>query len=207
MRTVPACAIAILALFAAIDSSPAAPATPKLAVVTLDPHARQLREDFNATSGSVRLLMIVDPTCGICLRGLADIDDALLAKTDDARLEAFVVHTSVLGAEVKDVAPAAELLHNARVRHYWDPDGAFGREVTRSLELKRGDKPVFAWDVWMVYDAGASLPAEGVPQPALFMHQLPPLRGQPGRPFLDGQVFSAKAHELLARLRAPAAAK
>jgi len=96
---------------------------------------------------------------------------------------------------------------NSHVRHYWDPSGNFGREVSKSLRLKHGAEEVYAWDVWMVYDAGANLSANGVPAPALFMHQLPKLRGQPGRPLLDGDAFAAKARELLARLPATARTK
>jgi hypothetical protein len=182
----------------ASDNAPAASAPMK--VITLDPHASQLRADFNAATGSVRLLLLVDPACSVCLRGLADVNDALLEDLDDPRVQTFVVHTDVIGGKSSDVAPAAGLVQNRNVRHYWDPTGKFGKEVTQSLQLKRGAQDVYAWDVWMIYDGKAQLAAEGVPAPALFMHQLPPLKNQPGRPLLDGEVFAAKARELLSRL-------
>jgi hypothetical protein len=193
------CLLAIgLAACTLSSSAPAAAtATP---VVTLDDHATQLRADFNRARGSVRLLLIVDPACSVCLRGMDDVNQALLAKVDDPRLQTFVVHTSVIGGEAKDVVPASGLMTNARVRHYWDPSGNFGRDVSKSLRLKHGTETVYAWDVWMIYDARANLSANGVPAPALFMHQLPKLRGQPGRPLLDGDAFAAKARELLAGL-------
>jgi len=200
------CLLAV-GLAACTISSSAPAAAPAATVVTLDDHATQLRTDFNRARGSVRLLLIVDPACSVCLRGMDDVNGALLAKVDDPRLQTFVVHTSVIGGEAKDVVPASGLMTNSHVRHYWDPSGNFGREVSKSLRLKHGAEEVYAWDVWMVYDAGANLSANGVPAPALFMHQLPKLRGQPGRPLLDGDAFAAKARELLARLPATARTK
>src|SRR5687768_12486096 len=185
---------------AACTLSNDAPAATASQVVTLDAHATQLRTDFNKATGSVRLLLIVDPACSVCLRGLDDVNKALLDQVDDSRLHTFVVHTSVIGGKAKDVPPAAELLTNAHVRHYWDQSGNFGREVSKSLKLERGDEAVYAWDVWMIYDDRATLPAIGVPAPALFMHQLPKLRGQPGRPLLDGAEFATEARVLLAKL-------
>lgn len=64
--------------------------TPSFTVMDAD--AEQLREDFNRAQGSVRLLFVVDPVCPGCLRGLDDLNEALLSKTHDPRLQTFVVH-------------------------------------------------------------------------------------------------------------------
>lgn len=171
-------------------------------VVVLDDQATQLRADFNAARGSVRLLLIIDPACSVCLRGLDDVNATLLAKVNDPRLQTFVVHTSVIGAEEKHVAPAAQLLTNARVRHYWDPSGNVGRAISESLLLRRDDDVVYAWDVWMIYDHAALMGDTGMPVPELFMHQLPKLRDQADKPFLDADMFASKAMSLLAALPA-----
>ncbi len=192
-------AFAVLGLVACTASDTAPAGETALKPTQLDEHASQLRADFNQAIGAVKLLLIVDPACSVCLRGLAEVDEALLAAIDDPRLQTFVVHTSVIGGTDKDVAPAAELMHNRHVRHYWDPTGNFGREVSESLQLKRGEKSVYAWDVWMIYGSEAELPARGAPAPVLFMHQLPALRGHADKPFLDADVFAAKARALLAK--------
>ena len=75
------------------------------AYTVLDDNATQLREDFNKTKGTVRLLFVVDPICPGCLRGLDDMDQALLKKTSDPRLQTFVVHVPVLGAKAKTSLP------------------------------------------------------------------------------------------------------
>jgi hypothetical protein len=178
----------------------AADPAPAPSVIALGDDARQLREDFNQAQGSIRLVLVVDPACSVCLRGMADVNEALLATTTDPRLQTFVVHVPVIGATAKDVPPSMELLHNPHVRHYWNASGSVGHQVSVALQLKRGEKPVYAWDVWMIYGADAAWPAGAPPTPALFMHQLPALRGQPERPFLDSAAFAAKARDLLARL-------
>jgi len=40
-------------------------------LVVLGEDLRQLKDDFNANRGRVRLLFLSGPTCGICLRGMA----------------------------------------------------------------------------------------------------------------------------------------
>lgn len=184
-------------------TSPASPSS----VTVLNDDASQLREDFNRAEGSVRLVLIVDPVCAVCLRGMADVNDALLTTTTDARLQTFVVHVPVLGATAKDVPPSMELMHNPNVHHYWNPSGSFGRQVQDAFHLAHDGKPVYAWDVWMIYAADATWPAGTVSAPALFMHQLSTLSGQPGRPFLDKDAFAAKARALLSSLPPAPAAK
>ena len=151
MRPSIAAQIGIAALFAISAGAYATdtPATP--AYATLDETGAQLREDFNRASGSVRLLFVVDPVCAACLRGLDDLNRELLATTDDSRLQTFVVHVPVIGAEAKDITAASQRLQNSNVHHYWNPSGSFGRQLAKAAGLKRGGAPVYAWDVWLIY--------------------------------------------------------
>lgn len=165
--------------------------------------AEQLREDFNRARGSIRLLFVVDPVCPGCLRGLDDVNKALLAKTHDPRLQTFVVHVPVIGAEAQDVAPAAELLENAQVRHYWNPDGSFGRELAEAVGLESDDEPVYAWDVWLIYGPEATWDGALPPEPAHLMHQLYALQDSEKFPHLDREVFAQEVQQLLAQLPPP----
>ena len=203
LRAAVSTVVVLLALGAA--SFPAAgkdlPQTGSTQVIALDDNASQLREDFNRAKGSVRLLLIVDPICPTCLRGMADVDAALLGKTRDPRLQTFIVHMPVIGAKATDVMPATELLHNPNVHTYWNASGNFGRLAGNALQLRQGDKAVYAWDVWIVYGPDAVWQS-GPPTPALLMHQLPTL---PRQQFLDADAFAATAQALLNQL--PARAK
>jgi hypothetical protein len=172
------------------------------AYTILDETGSQLRDDFNRAKGSVRVLFVVDPVCPGCLRGLDDLNKALLSNTQDPRLQTFVVHVPVLkpSAKAKDVPPAAELLHNAHVHHYWNPSGSFGRELSEAVGLKRGDEPVYAWDVWLIYGPESTWNGASPPKPRRLMHQLRALQGSTEFPHLDSKVFAREVHQLLAQL-------
>jgi hypothetical protein len=165
----------------------------------LNEGAAQLREDFNAAKGSVRLLFVVDPICPGCLRGLDDMNKSLLSKTDDPRLQTFVVHVPVLtpAPDAEDVPEAATLLHNEHVQHYWNPSGSFGWELAAAAGLKDGDETVYAWDVWLIYGPDVTWDETNPPQPHRLMHQLRQLAGSEFPP-LDSEAFAKEVQQLLA---------
>ncbi len=179
------------------SSSAAAPATP---YTELDDQSSQLREEFNRSKGLVRLLFVVDPACGGCLRGMDDVNKDLLATTDDPRLRTFVVHVPVIGATENDVAPSMKLLQNPNVKHYWNASGAFGHELAKAVGLKRGEELVYAWDVWLIYGPEATWEGTSPPRPRRLMHQLRALQGSKEFPQLDSDTFAREVHQLLAQL-------
>jgi hypothetical protein len=168
----------------------------------LDSGAAQLRADFNAARGSVRALFVVDPICPGCLRGLDDMNKDLLSKTNDPRLQTFVVHVPRMNPPPKetDVREAAKLLRNDYVHHYWNPSGSFGRELSNGLGLRVDGKDVYAWDVWLVYGPDTVWDGELPPKPEYLMHQLWDL-GSTDFPRFDSKVFAQKVHQLLATAR------
>jgi hypothetical protein len=169
------------------------------AYALIDDSGGQLRRDFNQARGSVRLLFAVDPVCPTCLRGLADLDDALLAGTQDPRLQVFVVHEPVIGGTADRIRGAAGLLHNPHVHHYWNASGGFGRLLGQAVGLKRDGQDVYAWDVWMIYGPDAEWGDAGPPQPLRLMHQLPPLQN-PAYTYLDSKAFAQDVRAQLAAL-------
>ena len=95
--------------------------------VVLGEDLQQLKDDFNANEGRVRLMFLSGPTCGICLRGMADLNDAFIAASqNDERLVTFVVHVPALGAREEHVADTIPLLNGPRVHHYWEETGIIG---------------------------------------------------------------------------------
>lgn len=151
------------------------------APITIGANDSALRDAFNQARGSVRLVFLIDPSCSYCLRGLADLDKALLSHHDSNRsLRTIVVHVPVVGAKQADTANTCKLVHNRYVKHYWDPSGDTGRVFSTGLGLKdRNGAAVYAWDVWLVYGADAEWVGVKPPQPDLLMHHLPNLEGYP----------------------------
>ena len=177
------------------------PDAARASVATLDDQDQPLRDDFNRDRGNVRLMFLVDPICPGCLRGLADMDRDLLSQLpSSARVKVYVVHEPVIGATSKDVPGAAGLLHTTLARHYWNPSGAFGRHVSDALGLRKGDRPVHAWDVWMIYSPDAVWTDAAPPHPQRLMHQLWDLTSNPNFPFLDSKTFAKEVRSLIAAM-------
>jgi hypothetical protein len=166
--------------------------------VLLNGADQPLRDDFNRDQGFVRLMLLVDPRCPECLRGLADTGDDVLAKLPTgARIKVYVVHEPVIGGTDKDIPAAAELLHTTLARHYWNPTGDFGRQMSQVLGLLHGSRQVYAWDIYMIYPPKIVWSDQDPPQPSFMMHQLPGLDNQKFPPW-DAKVFARKVNETLA---------
>lgn len=160
--------------------------------IVMDESLAELRADFNAATGSVRLVFISGPTCGICLRGLADLNRELLGKNRDPRLRTFVVHVPTLDAGEQDARNSTVLIDNPYTRHYWEDTGIIGKHYQEVLDID-----YYAWDVWFIYGPDAKWERRLPPEPDFWMHQLAPL---PDETYLDAEVFAAHTSELLAQL-------
>ena len=154
---------------------------------------RQLKEDFNANEGRVRLLFLSGPTCGICLRGMADLNDEFIAASqNDDRLVTFVVHVPALGAREEHVASTIPLLDGPRVHHYWDPSGVIGSHFTDVMDVN-----MYVWDFWTIYGTQARWEGTLPPKPNYFEHQL---GGFPRAKMLNAERFGVEAAKFIDRV-------
>ncbi len=173
--------------------------------VRLDASASALKEAFNESSGSVRLLFVVDPICPACLRGAEELNRTVLApNSGDKRLRTFVVHVPVIGAKEIDARRTCKLLTHGQVTHYWDGAGDFGRTLASALALKtkKGD-PVYAWDVWLLYGAETKWTDTLPPRPRKMMHQLNALSEGSSYDFFDANEFALQVGSALKNLNSP----
>jgi len=184
---------ALLALmpFAALPAD-----APQKPYVVLDKSLSQLRADFNANVGKVRMLYIVGPTCGICLRGMSDLQEAVYSKKgDDPRMVTFVIHVPTLGAHEANVGPASRLTSNRHTTQYWEETGITGRVMQQVMGVDK-----YVWDFWTIYGPKAVWSDERLPPlPDFWQHQL---NGLPADKKLDANVFAAKLDEFLAQIPA-----
>lgn len=168
--------------------------------VVMGEDLRQLKDDFNANAGRVRLLFINGPTCGICLRGMADLNDAFIAASQgDGRLVTFVVHVPALGAREEHVAATIPLLQGPRIHHYWEDSGIIGQHFSEVMESE-----MYVWDFWMIYGSEARWDGLLPPAPDYYEHQLGVtsgrFRGFPREKVLDAERFAAEAARYVARV-------
>jgi hypothetical protein len=108
-------------------------------------------------------------------------------------LKVYVVWVPMLGAAEQNVPEATGLATDARVRHYWDGENVLGTAYQSALGLSGP-----AWDVYMLFGGTATWSGSIPPVPAYWMHQL---GGVTSAPFLDPDLFAAKAESLLALAR------
>lgn len=163
--------------------------------IVMDESLAKLKRDFNAAAGNVRLLFLSGPTCGICLRGLSDLNAALLGGNTDPRLRTFVVHVPTLSANASDAKNSMALIDNPYTRHYWEETGVIGRLYQEAMNMD-----YYAWDMWFAYGPNVRWEGKLPPEPDFWMHQLGPL---PDDKYLDAEVFAARVNEMLAALPPP----
>lgn len=168
--------------------------TGKPAYITLDRELTQLKADFNAMADKYRLVFISGPSCGICLRGMDDLNESIVASLqNDPRIHTLVVYVPTLGARERHVVSAVPLMQGPRINHYWDEEGGSGVEFQQALGI-----PMYAWDVWMMYAPGALWePGSEPPAPVFWQHQLP---GLPLDLKLDADKFAVEITARLAEL-------
>ena len=142
------------------------------AYFTLEEGLARLKADFNAADEKLRLVFVSGPSCGICLRGLDDLNRSIVESLQsDPRVRTFVIHVPTLGAEEKHVRAAIPLMTGPGVSHYWDKEGNSGLKFQHTLDI-----PMYAWDVWMIYAPGQVWEADSAPPaPVFWQHQLPGL--------------------------------
>ena len=165
--------------------------------VVMGEDLKQLIDDFNANQGRVRLLFLNGPTCGICLRGMADLNDEFIAESqNDDRLVTFVVHVPTMGAKEHHAADSIPLLNGPRVHHYWEESGIIGQHFAEVMDVD-----MYVWDFWAIYGPDAVWEGTLPPVPDYYEHQLGvtsgKFRGFPKDRVLDAERFAAETGKRL----------
>jgi hypothetical protein len=163
--------------------------------VVMGEELQQLKDDFNANRGRVRLVFLSGPTCGICLRGMADLNDEFIADVqNDDRLVTFVVHVPTMGAKEHHAADSIPLLNGPRVHHYWEESGIIGQHYSEVMGVR-----MYVWDFWTIYGPDAVWQGTLPPVPDYYEHQLGVTsggsRGFPKDRVLDAERFASETRK------------
>ena len=150
--------------------------------------AQTLREAFNADIGTVRVIALVSPTCGACLRGAADLQADVFARIGDRRLRGYIVWVPKLDGHESNVPEATHTVADPRAAHFWDADGYLVHAYDPVLGLGQD-----AWDVYLLYGPDARWSTDQPPAPGYWMHQLSGVNGLT----LDARAFADHTRTLL----------
>jgi hypothetical protein len=166
-----------------------APPAPPLTVLAAA--GDELKAAFNRDAGKVRLVLLVSPTCPVCLISARVTERYVLDRIPDPRLRVYVVWGPMLGEETEADARAATVhVPDGRARHFWTAGSAVAAAFAPPLGL--AGQP--AWDTFQLFPAGARW-GDAVPAPVYFMHVNKPL--PPERRF-NGEKLAEQVRGALA---------
>ncbi len=151
-----------------------------------------LQEVFNQDTGHVRMVALLSPSCGYCIKGYRYMRK-ILDEVQDERLKMYVVWEPMLSGDSKKLA--ARMSRKAKdprmVYQAWDNERVTGKTWQASMDL-----PGIAWDVYFLYGPDTEWGDNGPSQPDYWQHQ-----GAGGQEnWLDYEKLKAKVEEMLAQV-------
>lgn len=193
VKSVTAALTALVTLGAPLEP-PEAPLVPapvsRAELVDLQDFA-SFRAVFEEHRGDVRLVALLSPTCGYCIKGYRYMR-RLLEEISDPRLKMIVVWESMLSGDSRDIAVRQtrrgtdpRILYQA-----WDPENLTGEVWAGVMNI---GSP--AWDVYFLYGPDATWSPDAPTTPAYWQHQ-----GAGGREnWLNYDELKAQIEQLLQR--------
>lgn len=101
-----------------------------VAVVSLEGGLEPLRRDFEAAAGKPRLLLLLSPVCGGCVRAAEALSEIQQTGGVPDDLPIFVVWLPMVEGDSEAAAvESAKLLPASQVHHYYDPERTLGRRM------------------------------------------------------------------------------
>lgn len=113
---------------------------------------QQLKSAFNGHSKMPRAIVLLSPTCPMCIRGAKWFQQEVLENHAE-QFRTYVVWLPMLPTDVRGKIPR-ELIDDERVSHFWDGDRHAGTWFSKSVP----DCPALgkvAWDAIYLFDKTA----------------------------------------------------
>lgn len=114
----------------------------------------QLKSQFNKDKGTLRLVVLVSPTCPQCTSGAGWINDYVLKRHKGLNIKVYTVWFEMYpGDSPKAFPEAQELLADKRVKHWWDKSKEVGTRFVPVADTNlKGD---IQWDAFYLYSPDA----------------------------------------------------
>ena len=126
----------------------------------------QVKKQFNKDKGSLRLVVLVSPTCPECVGGAGWIEDYVLKRYPRLQLRVYAVWYEMYPGDSPAAYPAAQKqLPDPRVMHWWDQSKDVGRWFYNVVPTNtKGD---IQWDAFYLYGKEAAWSGNEQPVPLL----------------------------------------
>ena len=152
---------------------------------------------FDAAASSPKLVVLVSPTCPVCLDGVTLVRESL-TELEPATVATHIVWLPVLEGDTVESAEDSAMLIEAT--HYWDTDLTLSKRYRDMLGLEARGRRV-AWDLYLLYGTAARWTAEP-PMPDVWMQQL----RLDDVPTLDSKLLLGHLRQMLGLSRSDARA-
>lgn len=150
-----------------------------------------LKVPFNEGQGKVRIVTFLSPTCKYCIQNANNLQKKVLDVLAGDNIEVHAVWLQVSSQDTREsVDPARVILHDTRVRHYWDEQRSLNMMLLDAIQF---DVNVRLYDVFLLYGRDAVWDKR-LPRPDFWMHEF---RGAPG-PLFDPAIFAEQVQKRLA---------
>ena len=115
----------------------------------------QFHTAFDAGSDRARVLLLVSPTCPLCLRGVSAIQE-LLKRMESSDVRVLVVWEPMLASDWgKPTRPALSRIPDHRAMQFWDEDHLVAKELGQQLSASSQPscckREGILWDVAVLY--------------------------------------------------------
>jgi hypothetical protein len=171
--------VAFLAVFSLVATRHKTPAGQPPLVNVTEQSLMQLRQQFNASASGERVLLLLSPTCPVCVKG-SSVVNAVLKRHPGSNVHVFVIWEPILPTDWnKPTSVVLHLLSDVRAEQMWDKQHLVADLVKESAGnsasgcCKRNGT---LWDIIAVYPRGARW-TDSLPAPEFFSG--PVVRGAP----------------------------
>ena len=121
------------------------------ALVAQSATLEKLKDQFNQDRGSLRLIVLVSPTCPACTSGAEWIQEYVMKRNPNLNLRVYAVWYEMYPGDSPKAFPKARtFLPDRRVMHYWDQPKDVGRWFARVLPSDY--KGEIQWDAYYLYN-------------------------------------------------------
>ena len=136
------------------------------------------------------------------MQGARAAQRSIIESYPDADVSVSIVWIHMLDGDTEMAArrSAGGIVHDPRVRHFYDPERRAGKAITRSLG---GEEGKAAWDIYLFYEKGCEW-IDGPPAPVDWMHQLTSSSWADPARYRQGDDLVKALHETMKRLEGDA---
>ncbi len=160
----------------------------------LSDRGEELRELFNRDQDKLRLVVLLSPTCPVCLQDVRVLSRYVMKAMDDPRIRFYAVW-GPMEDEDKE-ADARKVTANApdpRATHFWTDDDVLADTWAQILGVVDDET---GYDLWMIFPPGVRWEGEKPPAPPYFMWI--EKQGLPKENKFNGVVLAEQVRRFLA---------